>query len=171
MPSGDFRYATQMRLTVILLSLLLTACGFQLRGSAVLPEGMDRLFLVAPNAVRDQMSIFLQGSETQLVSDRSTADVILTVSDANYTRRVLTVDPDTGKEREFELAYSLNMSARRSDGTSLVDSQRVTLLRDYVFDRTTLIGSGREESSLREEMLRDAVQQVLYRLRIATDRG
>ena len=126
---------------------------------------------MAPTAVREQVTIFLEGSDTRLVTDRSAADVILTVSNARYTRRVLTVDPDTGKEREFELAYTFNMAARRSNGNALVESQRVTLLRDYVFDRTTLIGSGREESSLREEMLRDAVQQMLYRLRVATARG
>ena len=41
-----------MRLAILLLPLVLTACGFQLRSSDVLPEGTSRLFLVAPEALR-----------------------------------------------------------------------------------------------------------------------
>lgn len=158
-----------MRLAVLVLAVLLTACGFELRGSKVLPEGLERLYLTAPVDLREQVSVYLEGTETRLVEDRGSADVLLTLSNTRFERRVLSVDPNTGKENEFQLAYSLDMSARRADGTRLVESQTITLLRDYVFDPATLLGSGREEATMRAEMKRDAVQQVLRRLQVATE--
>ena len=166
-PAG-FMYATPMRLLALLLPLFLVACGFQLRGANVLPPGKNAIYLVAAEDLREQVSVFLEGSDTRLVTERGAADVVLTLNNARFDRRVLSVDPNTGKEREFELSYSLDINARQSDGSTLVASQRVTLLRDYVFDHTALIGAGQEEYVLREEMIRDAVQQVLVRLRAAT---
>jgi LPS-assembly lipoprotein len=157
-----------MRLLALLLPLLLTACGFQLRGANILPPGKNSIYLVASGNLREQVSIFLEGSDTRLVKDRGSADVVLTLANPRFNRRVLSVDPDTGKEREFELSYTLDMNAREAGGENLISPQSVTLLRDYVFDRTALIGAGQEESVLRREMMRDAVQQVLSRLRAAT---
>lgn len=161
-------YAIPMRYLALLLPLLLTACGFELRGANILPPGKNSIYLVSSGDLKEQVSIFLEGSDTRLVSDRGSADVVLTLANPRFNRRVLSVDPNTGKEREFELSYTLDMNAKEADGKSLVASQPVTLLRDYVFDRTALIGAGQEESVLREEMVRDAVQQVLSRLRAAT---
>ena len=161
-------YAIRMRFLALLLPVFLVACGFQLRSASVLPAGMDSIYLVAPIDLREQVSVFLEGSETQLVADRGSADIILTLVNPRFARRVLSVDPNTGKEREFELSYTVDMAARRADGDDIVTLQPVTLLRDYVFDRTALIGAGQEESVLRDEMQRDAVQQVLRRLRAAS---
>jgi len=52
----------------------------------------------------------------------------------------------------------------------VLGSQSVSLLRDYVFDPDAVIGKSREEGVLREEMRRDAAQQILRRIRAAISR-
>lgn len=157
-----------MRFAALLLPLLLTACGFQLRGADVLPPDVGRLFLAAPSALRNEVSVFLEGGNTELVEDRASADVVLSMTKPRYDRRVLSVDPNTGKEREFQLSFTVDVSASSAAGQTILEPKPVTLLRDYVFDPEALIGSNTEEALLRVEMRRDLVRQVLYQLRAAT---
>ena len=152
---------------LLLVVTLLAGCGFALRGANVLPENLRDLYLVAPTELRSQVEVFLEGSRTRLVERRDAASVVLSMVKPRYDRRVLSVDPTTGKEREFELSYTVDVSATARDGSPLLTPQPVTLLRDYVFDRDALIGASREEGVLRDEMRRDAVRQVLLRLRAA----
>ncbi len=152
---------------VIVLSALLSACGFQLRGANVLPANLNHLYVQAPGHLLDEVKINLAGSSTQVVKQRNSADVILTLSNDRYDRRVLSVDQATGKEREFELTYTLNYHAQDASGKTLVDSSNLSIKRDYVFDQDAIIGKSREQGVLQAEMRRDAIQQILYRLRTA----
>ncbi len=152
---------------IIALTMALSACGFQLRGSHVLPGDLNKLYVQAPNNLADEVRIFLEGTDTQLMNQRKGADVILSLSNARYDRRVLSVDPDTGKEREFEISYSLDYHAKGSNGKILLNTKHLTIRRDYVFDRDAIIGKSREEGVLRAEMRRDAVRQILFHLQSA----
>ena len=74
------------------------------------------------------------------------------------------------KEQEFELSYTVSINARTADGKILIPPEVLSVRRDYVFDRDALIGKSREESVLRIEMRQDAAQQILLRLRAASQR-
>ena len=162
--SRRLKFTALKPMTVLLLCAIMTGCGFQLRGAQVLPAGQNKLYFQGPGDLRQEIMVFLDGSDTHLVRTVAAADVILQVDQRRYDRRVLSVDPITGKEREFELSLTVRYSARRADGTTLLTPQDLTLLRDYVFDSDAVIGKSREEHVLLTEMLRDAVQQLLARL-------
>jgi LPS-assembly lipoprotein len=151
----------------IMLSSVLTACGFELRSAAVLPPEFGKIYVQANSTLRNDVEVFLQGSNTELVSDRPQATFTLTLSNPRYQRRVLSVDPDTGREREFELSYSVDVVATDTSGRAILQPQTLSQQRDYVFDAAALIGSSQEEAVLRVEMRRELVRQVLYRLRAA----
>ena len=158
-----------MRVLALLFPLLLTACGFQLRGAAVLPPGINKLHVVSGDQLlRNDLDVLLQGSDAQLVTTRAEAQIILTVSNARYDRRVLSVDPNTGREREFELSLALDVVATGPQGQVMLTPQTLSVQRDYVFDQSGLIGAGNEETVLQTEMRRAILQQVLYRLRAVT---
>ena len=153
---------------IVACALLLAGCGFQLRGGDVLPAGSSGLYVAAPALLQAEAEFFLAGSDTRLVADAASADVVLTIANERYDRRVLSVDPNTGKEREYELSYAVDVNAVRNGGEAVLPPQTVTLVRDFVFDRDALLGTSREETVLREEMRRDAMQQIMNRLRAAT---
>ncbi len=98
------------------------------------------------------------------------ADLVLRVLGESFSRRVLAVDPVTGKEREFELNYTLRFDARRGGGEEVLAAQRVSLVRDFVFDRDSLIGVSREQGVLENEMRRGAVEQMMRRLAAAASK-
>ena len=167
-PARGARYASAMRAIIVLLAGLLAGCGFELRGAAQLPPHLRDLFVVANQDLANDVAIFLETSDARLVSRRDEAQVVLTILNPRYQRRVLSVDPNTGKEREFEIVYTVDISAVDKQGRTLIAPQPLSLQRDFIFDSEAVIGTSREEVVLQVEMRRDAVQQILYRLRAAT---
>lgn len=150
---------------IVLLALALSACGFHLRGDVELPEDL-RNFYVDTNEgrLRNELGVLLADGGGTVVNDRDEADVILSAGPGRFERRVLSFDPDTGKELEIEISYALPYSAKRPDGESVQARRVLTLQRNYVFDSSALLGTTRQESTLRNEMRADAVQQILRQL-------
>lgn len=147
--------------------LLLAGCGFQLRGALDLPQNIQTVHVMAPQALRNDILALLESSGVGASTSGSEADANITVTSERFSRRVLSVDPTTGKEREFELAYSVTFGVTRRDGSQVIEDGTVNLLRDYVFDPQAVIGTSREEDLLRDEMRRDAARQLMRRLEAA----
>ena len=148
----------------------LGGCGFQLRGEVALPADIRTVHVNAPVELRDEIQIYLEGSGVAVADSRAGADASIDVTSEIFDRRVLSVDPNTGKEREFELAYTVAFNVVRGDGAPVLSGQSINLLRDYVFDADAVIGKSREEGVLIVEMRRDAAQQLLRRLRSSLSR-
>jgi len=168
-PARERLFDMIKRLFCALLLVSTASCGFHLRGQG---GGADtgaarlgKLYVNATPTLTDDVGA-LVGAET-LVARRDKADTWLDLSSERFNRRVLSVDPKTGKEREFELTYTLNFSARRGDGKTLLGGESVRLTRDFIFDRDAVVGSSREQAVLRGEMRRNAVRQVLRRVAAA----
>lgn len=159
-----FQYGSLSMALVLLAASLLGGCGFKLRGDAALPEDIRSVYVSAPAELRDEIQIFLEGGGVALVDSHAGADASINVTREFFDRRVLSVDPTTGKEREFELAYTVDFNVIRGNGSPVLSGQSINLLRDYVFDPNSVIGKSREEHVLIEEMRRDAAQQLLRRL-------
>jgi len=149
----------------LLFAALISGCGFHLRGIAPLPEGVNAVHVRAPSTVlADEVSIFLEAGGARATESSEEADAVLNVSSEQFARRVLSVDPQTGKEREFELAYTVSFDLVGSDGKALLAGESLRLLRDFVFDADAVLGKSREEGVLRDEMRRDAAQQIVRRI-------
>jgi len=156
-------------LIAIVLTALVSGCGFHPRGVSTLPDDVRVLYLEAPSSLHDELSVHLLDAGATLVENRADAELVLTIPNEHFDSRTLSVDPDTGKEREFELAYEVAFHARRAGGGVVLKLQTLTLLRDYVFDEDRVIGKSRERGTLQEEMRRDAAQQILTRLNHALE--
>lgn len=154
----------------LLAACLLASCGFRPRGAVELPADLREIYVQAPGPITDELEVFLGAGGARLTDEREGADAIIAVQSEDYHRRVLSVDPTTGKEREFELVYTVSFAVRLDDGSVLVGPQTLKLRRDYVFDAEAVIGKGREESVLRDEMRRDAAQSIVRRMEAALGR-
>ena len=152
----------------LLLACILAAlagCGFHLRGAVDLPPSLQKTFIDAPGVDRKvsrELAQSLRASGVEVVSDRDQAGAVLSIRQ-QYARRPLSVD-DNSDVREFELIYQLYFQVRSTAGETLLREQQVQLYRDYTYDKNDILGKGEEEENIREDMMRDAVQQVMRRL-------
>ena len=157
--SGGFR------IFVLALAIVTVGgCGYQLRGSVPLPPGLDAIRIAGPTDIRNALIQLFDSGGVRIQPAGGSAGALLRVGDERFDRRVLSVDPDTGKESEFELVYRVAFRVTGAEGEELVPEQTVSLIRDYVFDADAVLGKSREQNVLRAEMRRDAAAQIVRRI-------
>jgi LPS-assembly lipoprotein len=146
-------------------ALLLTGCGFRMRGSTSLPPGLERIHV----ATRDELSPFavelfhgLERAGGRRAQSAGEADAVVRVRTDRAGRRVLSVSA-RNTPQEFAIFYEVEFSIER-DGQEVVPPQRLELTRNISFDESQLLAKDREEEILRDAMARDLADQVLRRL-------
>lgn len=152
---------------LLLASLLVSGCGFHLRGADSVGIPAERLYLDTSGSghtgreVEQQLKL----TDVELTESASEADYILRVNNEDFRREVLSVSPRTGKVEEYELILSVAVSVATGDGQSLLDGERVSSRRDYVFDEDAVVSAGDEQQLIREELTQLVAGQTLLRAR------
>ena len=156
-----------VRFLVLMLAVATGGCGYQLRGAASFPPGLDAIHVSGPPDIRDEVAQVLESGGIRVEPTTGETTPVLRLSDQKFSRRVLSVDSNTGKAREFEIAYRIAFQLVGGDGIDLVEEQFVTLHRDYLFDADEVLGKSREQRVLRDEMRRDAATRIVRRIESA----
>jgi LPS-assembly lipoprotein len=141
-------------------------CGFHLRGATMGDLEMP-VTAIQNNGVGNNFAADLRRSlrsaGTEVVDDSDAAQVILTLSNEQRSRRVLSVG-STGKVQEYELFYSITFTASDHDGNTLLPVQSIKRVRSYSFDENDVLAKQSEENLLYRDMRRDAIAEILRRL-------
>ncbi|MCW8959669.1 MAG: LPS assembly lipoprotein LptE, partial [Gammaproteobacteria bacterium] len=105
--------------------LLLSGCGFHLRGALPLPEVMERTYVAGGDGseLYYEMENALLNAGAEVVASAEEASAVLTLHSQRLARRVLSVDTE-GRAAEYELAMLVVFSLREQAGRVLADRQR-----------------------------------------------
>ena len=154
-------------LFVAILSLLIGACGFHLRGDVTLP--FETLYVEgdANSAFVSQLKrAILSGSSTRLVDNPSEAQAVLQVLGETRQKVILSLSGG-GRVREFQLNYNVSYRLLNGKNKELAQPGEIALKRDVSFNDTQLLAKESEEALLYRDMQSDAVQQIMRRLQAA----
>lgn len=150
-------------LAVAGLALLLSACGFQLRGTGDTSFALDELNLEARDSYGEtamQLEELLKDNGVRVYPGaRYTLDLVREQSrqrTASYTT--------SARSAEYELTSGLDYEFRGPQNTVLLQDS-VEVRKVYVHDSSNLIGSDQEAGQLRQEMRRELLQQLSMRIR------
>ncbi len=153
------------RLIVGFMCLMLAACGYQLQRYNQLPAEMQLTYLQAG----DHHSLFYR----QLRRALDDAGITLTDGPGQSTATLVIRNDDTGQRLvtvsaqnqplEFEVFYKVSFLVRSKD-RELLPMQDISVMRDYTYDQTIVLGKRQEEEILREALVRDLVRRVLRSL-------
>ena len=175
MTNGKLQAASYKWRFILLLAtfyslLTLSGCGFQLRGTGqtALPESLSVMRVVVENsrAANDPLLVAMKNAlRTQgRVKIEDAPDVpVLVLSNERFQSETLSVR-STGKVSEYLLKYELSFRLTNIEGGDDTALQTIRLRRDYTFDPLNVLAKEKEEQALKNQMRRDAVQQVLRRL-------
>ena len=153
------------RLVAILACLSLAGCGFQLQGALTTPAEMERTYIAAIDPHSDfcrDLRAALRAAGVSLVDNPDDATATFTISFDQTGQRVLSVSA-RNVPTEFEVFYTIEY-AIDSGTRRLLESQVLTLTRDYTYDSTLVLGKAREEALLREAIVKDLVRIVLKQI-------
>jgi LPS-assembly lipoprotein len=149
---------------LILLTLTVTACGFQLRGQATLP--FETIFVSFPAGHpigTDLKRLIKVGTKTRVVDQAKAAQAILEIISVSNNKEIMSVSGG-GRVREFELRYRVSFRLVDSKGVELIPTNEIALRRIIPFTDAQVVAKEGEEAMLVREMQGDSAIQIVRRL-------
>ena len=150
------------------LALSLSGCGFKLRGEVEIPPDLNPMFIQAgggspvAQAIRDR----LRGTQVRLAASAKEAKLIVRILSEQRSSRVVAVDR-SGKVLSYELHYRLAFDAIGADGQGRLPRQDIDLVRGFDNPDTEVLGKQLEGELIYQDLIDDAAERVLIRLRAA----
>ena len=149
---------------VLLLALLVSACGFQLRGSYTLPY--ESLYLAIPDYSligADLRRAIRASGSTRLADSAKDAEATFLPTGEARDPIILSLS-SAGRVREKRLRYRYGYRVVDDKGRDLVLPNTIDIKRDLTYDDSNVLSKEQEEVLLWQDMERDLVQQLMRRL-------
>lgn len=155
----------KQHILILVILLLLTACGFKLRGQiSSLP--FKTLYISAPDGNTIGMNLeraIGTSSTTKVVANAEDAEATLEVISATSERIILSLSGG-GRVRDFNLLYRVKYRLYDKQNVELAPITEITLTRVLPFLDAQILAKEAEERLLQKDMEADAIQQMLWRL-------
>ena len=155
-----------MRLLLTILVLSLSACGFQLRGTASLPFETLYIPKSTGGVALDLKRNIQSGTRTKVVDNEKSAQALMALSGETKFRNILSLS-GAGRVRELQLIYRINLRVHDGKGGEFIPLTTLSISRDLTYNDTDVLAKEAEEAAIYREMQADLVQQVLRRLSAA----
>ena len=136
-----------------------------MRGVQSVPTEMERTYISAEN----RHSPFYQSLRREL----SATGVEVVESPLDATAEFAILKDETGQRvlsvsgrnvpREFEVFYTVQYQLTSGE-TALMEIRQQTLVRDYTWDETLVLGKEREQEVMRDALVDDLVRVILIQL-------
>jgi LPS-assembly lipoprotein len=151
---------------IFVVAILVSACGYHLRGALVLPEGMKNIYLQGGSTqFREQFSKALKSSSGNIVNSPEDAGITISILGEEMNRRVLSLS-SRGRSNEFELYYHLQYELIKAGNTKVLERQPVEIRREYFNDQQDIMAKDNEEAVIRNEMYQQAVHTIINRIQV-----
>ena len=145
------------------MSMMLTGCGFQLRGNIDLPSDLKQVSVVS-NKYSDLVKNLNQrfSNNNIQVVDKSDKDLYrVKIVSETFNRRQLSINI-SGRVNEYELIY--NIIYQISSPNEKAKEEAMSLYRDYSFDENNIMGNTDREAQIKKEMTSNAASLIFTKL-------
>ncbi|WPN97632.1 LPS assembly lipoprotein LptE [Pseudomonas sp. MUP55] len=153
-------------LLVMGLAVLLSACGFQLRGTGTNELSLKELDVSARNAYGETVTQLRQTLENSGVRVYTGATYKLDLVDERETQRNISY-ASAGRASDVELTTTVNFEVQGRDHLPLM-GDKIQVQKVVSHDGNNLVGSDSETIQVRKEMRRELVQRMMTRLQTLT---
>lgn len=159
------------RLPVILLTIvtLVTACGWQLRGTVALSSLTDTLHITGENTygpLLTELRNRLQADDITLTETPSEARYTLNIVQERTEKRVAALGTDA-LASAYELTLTAQFAVLDQRGMPIANRLTSTITRSYNASAASAGSSSQEEVLLLNEMREELAQQILRQLQAA----
>lgn len=148
--------------TAFMLALVLSACGFQLRGVADFP--FKSIYIQGANlSLKKDLIKQLKINSVQVLDSNEGAEVVLELVNELSEKRILSLSGG-GLVREYELYYKASFRTRAAAEPTWSQVQTVQTRRDFSYNDNALLGKAEEEAGLNQDMRKDVTREIMRRL-------
>jgi LPS-assembly lipoprotein len=151
-------------LTLLLLAVLLTGCGFQLRGNVALAPGIEPLHIERVGGQLEiELRTLLTSSGVQLSTDLQRANTQLTIRRQKSDRQSTALG-EGARVIEYQLRESVSFALRYNSGDTIFSSGKLTERKIMENDPNKMASSNAEEDILRREMVQNLAATIVRQL-------
>jgi LPS-assembly lipoprotein len=148
----------------VLLTLLLTACGYHLRGAVDLPSDLKAVYIEgASEPLRDQFRKAFESSTVKMVNTRAESGTVITVSNEESSKRALSLG-SSGLANQYGLEYRFSYKVTDKNDKELVKPQPIEIRREYFNNQQLILAKDNEEIVIRNEMYQQAVRTMINQI-------
>jgi LPS-assembly lipoprotein len=145
-------------------TLLVAACGFQLRGVATLPFESIYVQATSKSLLAQEIKRAVRsGSSTRVAEQPEQAEVTLQIISELQERQILSITGG-GRVAEYQLRYRVMFRLTDAKKREHIPASEIVLSRDYSYQDSAALAAESEEALLYRDMRSDAVQQLVRRL-------
>ncbi|MDR3441407.1 MAG: LPS assembly lipoprotein LptE [Legionella sp.] len=147
----------------LMLVLLLSACGFHLRGMIDVPKWLNNVAFITKNDDKQFLSLLkaqLEGYSIQVNPDPGLAQYWLIINQIDLQQQIVSVGASTNP-RQYILTLTVEFMLQTRKGEVIKPTRKIIVSRQLTVNNDRILGSNDEERILVGEMKRDAVMQMI----------
>jgi LPS-assembly lipoprotein len=156
---------TRHLFSILLVMLLVSACGFQLQTRDELPPEMQRtrLEVQAPDSeFARRLEVHLEQNGIKVVT--ALGDAAVLEVPLNRTRKEIQSIGDNARVREFLVRHTVQFRLLDSEGKEIIPLQTFEQSRVYQFNEQDILAAERENEFLRDDLADSLARMVVRRL-------
>ncbi|CAM4444256.1 MAG: LPS-assembly lipoprotein LptE [Legionella sp.] len=150
----------------LILSLMLCACGFHLRGMMNLPTWLNDIAIITKEPDKELISILqaqIEGYNIHVESEPALAKYWLIINRELISRQIVSVGASTNP-RQYMVTFLIEFMLQTRKGKIIKIPKIVQVTRQITINNNRILGSTDEEAILISEMKQDAAVQLLNQL-------
>ncbi len=154
-------------LLLLCAAVLLQACGWQLRGADMIPEGLETLHVSSRDSHGDlvrELNRALRSAGVTVPESAGEADLSLVILRERSRVQTATIS-ERARVSEQLLTEEAEFMVINRAGERLLPANNVQVERVFEYNENNVLATRDERELIRAEMRRDLVNQILNRLR------
>jgi LPS-assembly lipoprotein len=159
-----FRAAYQRYLWLGL--LLLTGCGFHLRGTLDMPPWLNHVAIIINQGNRDLEPLLrtqFEAFHIEVSEEPRGAQYLLIIEGDELDQQITSISSST-TPRQYELTYRVRFKLQRAHAEDIIPTSTVSVSRQLTINSDRILGSNNESAITEQEMRRDAVMRICDRI-------
>ena len=154
-------------LLIFALAVIVSACGFHLRGREPLPASLQTIYIQTNqpySSFTRELHQTLNTIGVTIAQDAKTAPIILQIVNDNLVQQMMSVGA-SGQTTTYVLTYTVSYQLLDRNGVTVLPTQTAIVHRDYSASTNQLLGDINTQNTLVNDMQREVIYQILNRLR------
>ena len=154
---------------ISLIFLIVSGCGFHLRGQQSIPDYMEKTYVKGDNTeLVAKLNLELRSRGAQAIKEQSDATIIIDLTRVTYLREVRSID-NRGKVNGYVSKYEVEYRLLMPNEDILLDKTLITLSSSLEYDSGQVLELELEEELLRDELLNQLAKRIAQRLEVLAE--
>lgn len=144
---------------------LLIGCGFQLKGSISLPEGVEPFYIAGPSTITPDLNNYFSVYSIQTTTDKNQSNHTFEILNYNNQRKEASLG-DNNKVLEYLLIQTVVFQVKNSRGQVILGPKKISEQRILKNDPSAVGSTNQESRLLIKEMKQSIISRATTQLRV-----